>query len=419
MLLNTRSAPVPRKLLILTFFYPPSAAAGATRPFHFAKYLSRQGFDVRILTATAEGPASDPRARYVRDPASPLDKRSLVGLTHMTLRKLCFAFEESVVWTWPLYRAAAEIIADAPADWSVFSTFPPVSTHLAALRLRRKYPIRWVADFRDPLAESPGRKAVADVAGPLSPKVDAWIERLVARNADLLIANTDVVAGIWRQRYPDCAAKVHHIWNGFDPEDRPSVPDIPPRPYKVLLHTGAIYQGRHPGLLLDSLARLIASGQLNPSSLRLRFVGGMVPGTVPNQDVLDRLVRLGVVETTGLVSRPEAQRLATEADYLLLVDLNDGLQLPSKLFDYISVGRPVFALTGRNSPAARILSRSGIPSAVAYPDMSPEAVDAEVMRFLRLPSDPARPSAWFEESFSADHRAAQLARLLCSDSPTL
>jgi glycosyltransferase involved in cell wall biosynthesis len=408
------SSKLPHKLLILTYHYPPSSAAGAVRPFHFAKYLGRQGFDVRVLTASVQ-PAAEPGVVYVRDPASPLVKRSLIGITHMTIRKFLLPFEDSVVWAWPLLQTAERIIAKAPSEWSVLSTFPPVSTHLAAFRLREKYPIRWIADFRDPLAGSPSRRAVADVAGPLSPRVDVFLERMIARHADLLIANTDIVADIWRRKYPRFADKVHPIWNGFDPEEQPEVAPIPARPYKVLLHAGNVYQGRHPGALLDSLDRLIAGGRLDPASLRVQFVGGIVAGTIPNQDVFQRLIELGCVETTGSVSKREAQRLAAQADYLLLIDLNDGLQLPSKLFDYIRIGRPVFALTGNNSPAARILTRSGIPSTLIYPDTSPAAIDEEILRFLHLPTDPVAATAWFDENFSAERRTRQLVQLLQGD----
>ena len=400
-----------RKLLLFAYYYPPSAAAGALRPFHFAKYLRREGFDVRVITAVKPS-GSAPEVVHVPDPAVPLVKRSLVGMTHMLIRRLFLPFEDSVVWAWPAYRAAERILRAEPGGWSVISTFPPVSTHLAALWLRRRYPIRWIADFRDPLAGSPTRKAVEHLAGPLSPKVDALLEKWIFRRAGAVIANTDVAAGHWRRRYPEADHKIHHIWNGFDAEEAGAPRAIPPRPYKVLLHAGTIYQGRHPGILLDALDHLISTNRLDPGRLRVRLLGDMVPGTIPNPEVLDRLVQAGCVEVVPSVGRAEAARQTAEADSLLLIDLNDGLQLPSKVFEYVRIGRPVLALTGRGSPADRVLEGSRIPYSPIYPGTPVDGAAEAVLRFLTLPADPIPPSDWFIENFDARRRTAQLMALL-------
>jgi glycosyltransferase involved in cell wall biosynthesis len=330
----------------------------------------------------------------------------------MIIRRLFLPFEDSVVWAWPAYQAAEQILRAEPGPWAVISTFPPVSTHLAALQLRRKYDVQWIADFRDPLAGSPSRKAVAHLAGPLSPKVDAFLERGIFRHADFLIANTDVVADVWRRRYPEAAHKIHHIWNGFDAEEPADARPIPPRPYKVLLHAGTIYQGRHPGLLLNVIDRLISTGRLNPALFRVRLLGGLIPGTIPNPDVLERLLRTGCVELVPSVSRAEAARQTAEADYLLLIDLNDGLQLPSKVFEYIRIGRPILALTGKNSPAARVLEGAGISYSALHPDTSLDDAASQVLRFLDQPTHPTAASRWFTENFDARRRTAQLAALL-------
>jgi hypothetical protein len=407
-----------KRFLILAYHYPPSGAIGAKRPAQFAKYLSRMGYPVEVLTASRQDRPAE-GVTYVPDPANPLRKGSLAGISHMLLRKFFFPFEDSVVWSWNLYRAAQRIIRESPENWMVLSTFPPISTHLAALRLRKRYPIRWAADFRDPLADAPTRRValqegqISFLTRCLSAATDRQIERSIARRADLMIANTDVVSGYWRQRYPELASKITHIWNGFDPEQRIQAEPIPPRPYRLMAHVGGLYHGRHPGLLLESVDRLLASGALTPGSFRLRLHGETERGGIIDPNILDRLTGAGCVELTPWTdSIDEAQKVSTQADYLLLVDWKEGLQVPSKIFDYIRIGRPVLALTAKDSPSARILKDSGIPHLILAPDTPPAVADQELFTFLQLPSDPAPPSRWFNEQFNAERRVGTLVRLL-------
>ena len=90
------------------------------------------------------------------------------------------------------------------------------------------------------------------------------------------------------------------------------------------------------------------------------------------------------------------------ADYLLLLDINDralGLQVPAKLFEYIQIGRPILAFTGRHSPVERILEQSGIPHACIHPDDPTQAVDERVLKVLCMSKRPVQPSQWFKEMF--------------------
>ena len=86
--------------------------------------------------------------------------------------------------------------------------------------------------------------------------------------------------------------------------------------------------------------------------------------------------------------------------------------LPSKIFEYIQIGRPVLALTPRNSPSERILKNSGIRNLCLHKDSSPEEVDRGLMDFLEWPVDPMQPTEWFRREFDAAARVRKLASLL-------
>jgi hypothetical protein len=149
----------------------------------------------------------------------------------------------------------------------------------------------------------------------------------------------------------------------------------------------------------------------------VKLVGPIEPALLArDRPLYDRLERAGVLEYGNrLVDRAEALKETAEADYLLLLDLNDGnasLQVPSKLLDYIRYGKPILAFTPENSPTHRILTGSGIAFVAIDPRQDADTVARKLTEFLRLPAEPRPPSAWFAENFDAETQARTVACLL-------
>jgi len=134
------------------------------------------------------------------------------------------------------------------------------------------------------------------------------------------------------------------------------------------------------------------------------------------QSRLPDFVREGwVTYSSGTVPQAEARLRIAEADYLLLLDINEtnaSLQVPAKLFEYIRTGRPILAVTTRNSPAERILQASGVPSGVIYQHDPAELIDGRIAWFLSSHITTATPSAWFNRTFDTRVQTEYLASLL-------
>ncbi len=376
--------------------FHPERVVGALRPFRFSKSLPACGYSVTVLTASAQ-PEAPESVRHIPQRRTFAEK---------VLRKFLVPGEEALPWIGPAFRAAAQLHAATPFS-AVFSTFPPTAVHAVALRLNRRFGIPWIADFRDPMRGSSVRLHHA------FPHVDRIFEPQIFRRAAAVIANTDAVGEAWKRRYPEFAHKVTAIWNGFDPCETVGPAPIPPRPYRVLGHFGEIAAFRHPGALLASLERLIGAGRLDPAGLRIHLAGDVeAPG---DPQTYAALAARGVIETSPLPPFAEAAARMAETDYLLVVDFTTGapgLQVPSKLYTYIRIGRPVLAITSPNSPVERILRRSEIPHACIYPGSPAEEIDRRVLEFLRLPSDPVRASDWFWENFDCTAQTKLLASIL-------
>jgi glycosyltransferase involved in cell wall biosynthesis len=335
-------------------------------------------------------------------------QRSVSSYVELLLRYACVLPDQGLTWAVRSARLVSGWIRSEKVQREdggslpvIVSTSPPITTHLCAWWLKRRFGCAWVADFRDPLRDNPCHP-------PRYHRSNKSFEELFFRNADAIIANTDSVAELWRMRYPQWQNKIHVIWNGFDPEASPEAAPIPLRPYRVMCHVGSLYCSRYPTPVIASLARLIAAGRVDPNALRLYLAGS---ASEPHSEDVSRT---WIEFLPGLLPRNEATQLITEADFLLLIDFTigpRGLQVPAKLFEYLTIGRPILAVTLPDSPVESILRRSGIPYACLHPGQD-EANDQRLLAFLALPSNPVAASSWCREQFDAANQARQLAAIL-------
>jgi glycosyltransferase involved in cell wall biosynthesis len=383
----------------------------------FSRHLPSFGYKPEILAATRtlwlRAPVrNEPEIGVHRTPESSI----LRGWLHLTnLANNLFSMNTQVIdygLSWLPFGIwkARQIVRRLPIR-AVVTTQPSIVSTLVGLHLKRAFQLPWIADFQDPLVGNPNI-----IPHPLGNRWQRWIEKRIFQHADRLIANTDSVAAMWRQRYPEHAHKITVIWNGYDAAEA-----IPPtrsltRSYRVLSHVGTIYATRHPSALLDSYERLVAAGKLDPATLKLRFVGVFDWEAIPNPDQVHRMVKAGYLELENqYIPRAEALREAAEADYLLILDINESnsdLQVPCKVYDYLRTGRPILAFTPAQSPLERIIQRSGIAHEILHNRLaSPSDVDEALLRLVSTPSTPRQATPWFAET----HEARSLSRILAGE----
>jgi glycosyltransferase involved in cell wall biosynthesis len=399
-------------ILFFAYHFPPENAVGGARPFRFSKYLTRLGCNCRVFTAADQKGHDYSNVEYVPDPFVTLPRRRLNWQLERAVRKVFLPGEMGMEWSYHASRAArAHIRAHPRACVTLFSTFPPLGSHLAAWRLARSEGVPWVADFRDPFPDGYGHK------GPHSfqKRIYRWLERVTSQRADAVIANTDSAIVKWRERFPSLNGKVHLIWNGFDPEERVDPLSVTSGTCRVLSHTGELYAGRNATPILESIARLIATGRLPVGSVRVRLIGATEPEALPSQEFLGRAQAVGWLDlVTERIPQREALRIARSSDSLLLLQPQSTTQVPGKLFEYLQIGRPILAFIQPNSPTERLLDQSGVPYRCVYPDSASEVTDDTLAQFFELPSTPVAASPWFEEKFNAQNQARSLHALIQS-----
>lgn len=363
------------RILIISTFFPPLNSIGSLRPYSWAKYWSRAGHEVSVLTT--QKPPSDqdlkmshhgftvhevPFASFLNSwkkdyqntqqpkngseiPKTSGWKSSLIKVFHQMratrgIFNACRMPDFTDLWIKPAFKF---IQHQGPWDL-VVSTAGPYAVHVVAEKLKRKgLAKKWIADFRDPWSDNfafPG----------LFPFncIEKWWEKKLMQAADLITTVSAPFAEKFAKKYP--AKKVLAVENGFDPDDLEALPphSIFPADHKFrIVHTGSIYQGKRDFLpLFQAIAELNESEPKLLNTLEVIFVGSRV-GNLNEQ--IHHFGLAAWVKNQGMVSREKALCMQRDAQALLFLPWND-LAFPGvltgKIFEYLFSGTPIIAIGG-------------------------------------------------------------------------
>jgi glycosyltransferase involved in cell wall biosynthesis len=401
-----------RIVVMLAYHFPPENAIGGARPYRFYKYLSEMGYRCHVITAADQGHHPTLDTEYVPDPFVTTPRLGVGWQVERAVRKLLFPGVAGFQWSRLACQAArAFLLSKQTAEVTIYSTFPPLGVHLAALLLARRERLKWIADFRDPLYINPGHAGLTK----FQQKLHGWLEKHLLNRADIVLVNTDALAERWKNAYPNRRDRIHVIWNGFDPADRVEQTALPQRAYRLFSHVGALYEGRDISPLLESISRLIDTGRLVGGGVRIRLVGSMDNGCIPGAEFLARAKAQGWLEIIpDQVPHHEARRMAQESDGLLLIQPHTAVLVPGKLFEYLRLRRPILAFILPDTPIERILKQSGVTYQCVYAGTSFQEIDHAVESFFNRKDEGSETNAWFEENFDAKRQTQVLDALIRS-----
>lgn len=394
------------RILIVACFFPPQNAIASLRPYSWAKYWSRAGHDVQVITIAPDmnrpdlNPLPFDGFKVLEVPPSALfvKLRSLMrrgtglqsgGLTTVRLEdsarspKLPIPRKNSSslsptkrAFRWILDRLRAKgflsstrmpdqfdlwvnrAIAHLPSDSFdvIVSTFGPYAAHIVGWQAKKKNPHAvWVADFRDLWTRNHTYAGI----GPFT-YVERWLERFLLRRCDLVTTVSEPLAALFRNDHPQSMVEV--IPNGIDLEDLLKLD--PERAFPLdgkrrILYTGSLHPvQRDARPILESLKALAPDLR---SQIEIIFIGPNVDMVKPH---VDRLALEANVKLLPPVSRPVSLRMQRDADVLLFIEQahsaeRDGV-MTGKLYEYLASQRPIWAIGVE--PASRvgtILSRLG------------------------------------------------------------
>ncbi|WP_299536644.1 glycosyltransferase family 4 protein [Ulvibacterium sp.] len=381
-----------KKVLIITYYWPPAGGPGVQRWLKFVKYLPDFGIDPivfapenphypikdnSLLDEVPEGvivhrkPIFEPY-RFAEILSSKKTKRISSGIIRTKNQS---ALEKAMLWVRGNF-----FIPDARKYWvkpsvlylsqllekedikSVITTGPPHSVHLIGQRLKRKHQVKWITDFRDPWTSIGYHKKLRLTVS--SQRKHRALERSVLNTADLLLTTSDTT----RKEFKAKTKKpIELITNGFDSSYSGGA-NLDGK--FTISHIGSLLTGRNPENLWKVVSEMAREDEIFRKELQLEFVG------VVSEDVLDSLHEHELtpyIHLRGYVPHDQALQRQRETQILLLVEIDSeetkGI-IPGKLFEYMAARRPILAIGPEGWDASTIISGTNTGKVLLYQDYS-------------------------------------------------
>ncbi len=430
-----------KRVLIITYYWPPSGGSGVQRWLKMSKYLPEYGWQPVIYTTeNAEYPIIDhslekdvaPNIEVIRRPITePYSAyKKFLGINKDETVKMGFIQEKEKNKSWksdlslwvrgnffipdarcgwvkPSVRFLKEYLNEHPVD-AIISTGPPHSMHLIALKLKEALGLPWIADFRDPWTE-------IDYYNDLH--LTAWADRKHHRLEQEVLTKADKVVTV----APDGARRlgrlgnrnVRTIYNGFDRNDDAQTPVNLSEQFTIT-YLGVLSKIQNPSNLWQALAELIKEDSGLDKSLRINMIGQIDSAVVSsiNENGLTQHVAYSPYMPHNQVSA--VHRSSTLLLLLLMPDSEPRAKglLTGKLFEYMASGRPILCIGPEDGDAARILRETGAGQTISFEDKEKikEALKNLYQRYLNhtLPNN----TNTAVEQFSRKNMSEKYAKLL-------
>ena len=373
-------------VLMLSYSYPPRRSASTFRVIRFTRHLPEFGWRCVVVTPHAEcypgcddellkqvHPLTEVHRFACGDPAEHLKRWMThheyasggamylsVKVLHRLIDKACVP-DSRVLGSRRLLRESLKVISRQRVD-AVWLTGPPFSTFGIVPALKRKTGLPVMLDLRDPWTTGLRYSGLSRWKYSLERRQ----ERRAFELADRVILNTHYALNQYRALYPDLNPERWGVLpNTYDPEDFSGIQ--PERfPKKVLLHAGMSGGIRTARWLIEAMGRLRREGRVDPESFRYISYG---PGGHEEHEAVAQAGVGDMVEFRG--SRPHREVLSamTGSDaLLLLVGKGHEASIPSKLYEYMAVGRPVLMAGPPDCAAADVIRETGIGKVVPLED---------------------------------------------------
>ena len=287
---------------------------------------------------------------------------SLMLLPWMFIEKLLRPIESSWSWWLSAYLKGRALWREREFDL-IYSTGGAFAAHVAGHALKRATGIPWLAEVHDPMVE-PGHT-------PDTPqqKMQAKVERLICDDADVAIWFTEQALASARARHPQLGQRGHMMLPGIDAPFT-EFPAYEPHENFVIGHFGSLSPTRHLGPVLAALelmARELPAEQM--ARVELHVYGGPLDvvseqrlSASPVRQTVRHFGRLEADPVSGLSGREQVLRRMRNATVLLLLHGEDDIcaeYIPSKLYEYLWMQRPIVAVVHRNPQMGMIIREQG------------------------------------------------------------
>lgn len=382
-----------KKVLIISYYWPPCGGIGVLRCLKIAKYLRLYGWEPIVYTAqnahyptldysnlkdipkgmlVLEQPIFEPYAYYKKFVGKPADanvNNDLVasGITgwkyklSVFIRSNFFIPDARACWIRPSVKFLLRWLRQNRVE-AIFSDGPPHTNTVIACKIRQATGLPWLADFQDPWTQVDYYQRLI-----LTPWADAkhrQLEQQVFQTANAIT----IVSPTWKRDLESIGAQnVHLIPWGYDEDDFQDL-HLPLDACLTLTHAGLIGEDRHPEQLFAAIAELLQEMPAFGEVFRLQLIGQV---DVSVNESIERYKLNKIAHVLPPVSRRESlEKLAASQALLLILNkaANANGRIPGKLFEYLAVRRPVICIGNPSSDTDQILQQCGAGKCIDHTD---------------------------------------------------
>tara|TARA_R110002049_G_scaffold306635_1_gene505449 strand:+ start:25523 stop:26830 length:1308 start_codon:yes stop_codon:yes gene_type:complete len=380
-----------KKVLIITYYWPPAGGPGVQRWLKFVKYLP--DFNIEPVVYIPENPnyplideslstevskSLTILKQPIKEPyklasffskqksktiskgiISENKKQSFLEKAMLFIRGNFFIPDARVGWVKPSFAYLSEYIQKEGIE-TIITTGPPHSLHLIGLQLKDKLGVKWLADFRDPWTTIGYHKQLK-LTNRAQNKHKA-LEASVLNTADKIIVTSHVT----KTEFSKITQKpISVITNGYD---RESVENTTLDTKFSLAHIGSLLSKRNPEILWKILSDLVQENQEFSKDLQLNLVGAV------SEDVLKSIENHGLstfLNKIDYVSHKEAIQFQRKSQVLLLIEIDSETTkciIPGKLFEYMVSNRPIIGIGPEGSDVETIIKETNTGHYFYYND---------------------------------------------------
>ena len=389
-----------KRVLIISYYWPPTGGSGVQRWVKFAKYLPEEGWQPVIYTPEnpeqlakdtsleAEVPEEtevikthiiEPYELYKKvlrksghskeavevNPVNAQHK-SLLQKAAMWVRGNLFRPDPRCLWIRPSVRFLKKYLAEHPVDLIV-STGPPQSMHLIGLRLARETGLPWIADFRDPWTRIFYFKHLQ-----MTKATERWHEKMEKKVLDEASAVVAVSPLVQQEFQAMTDTPVELITNGFDECDFEGSECTEayggPEKNFTITHTGLFAADGNPTVLWDVLSEKCAKDEQFRKLLKIKLIGKndeQIIKALEDRGLKDMLEDMGYQPHSAAV---QEQRTASVLILPLRKEPEYKAVLPGKLFEYLASFRPVLGIGQTDGAMAMILNETKTGKVIDWED---------------------------------------------------
>jgi len=378
-----------KKVLIITYYWPPAGGPGVQRWLKFVKYLPEFNIEpIVYIPENATYPLKDLKLQndvsndlqIIKQPINEpykiaalfskkdtktisagiindRKKQSLVQRLLLFIRGNFFIPDARIGWVNPSVAFLSTYIKENNID-TIVTTGPPHSMHLIGLELQKKIALKWIADFRDPWTSIGYHKELKLTQS--ASKKHLQLDKNVLNSADTIITTSFTT----KEEFQRLTQKpIHVITNGYDVEniEKPKLDTC-----FSMSHIGSLLSKRNPIILWMVLEELINEVATFKNDFKLKLIGKV------SSEILESISKFNLqnnVEVIGYVSHSEALIYQRSSQVLLLIEIDShdtiGI-IPGKLFEYMAAERPIIAIGPKGSDVEKIVYETNTGTYFTY-----------------------------------------------------